>query len=90
MAKDKVSLDDEIERVKGDLTFEITGSEKYEKKLENLVTLMELNKSKKFNISGDTVLTASVNLLGILLILNHERLHVVSSKAVGFVSKLRL
>lgn len=90
MTKDKLSLDPEIERIKGDLAFEDTGSEVYEQKLRQLVTLYELNKKKKLNISGDTIVMATVNLLGILLILKHEQLNVVSSKALGFVSKLRL
>ena len=90
MAKDKPSLDTEIERIKGDLAFEETGSEEYEHKLRNLVTLYELNRKKKLNVSGDTVVMATVNLLGILLILKHERLNVVSSKALSFVNKLRL
>lgn len=42
------------------------------------------------SISPEKLLVAGVNLLGIVLILNFERLHVVSSKALGFVLKTHL
>lgn len=55
--------------------------------------LTELNELKKTNtsapISKDVLVTAGANLAGILLILNHERAHVVTSKALAFVMKLR-
>jgi hypothetical protein len=55
--------------------------------------LTELNELQKTNSSGplskDAVVTAATNIAGILLILNHERAHVVTSKALGFVQKLR-
>jgi hypothetical protein len=55
--------------------------------------LTELNELEKTNSSGpvskDALVTAGANLAGILLILNYERAHVVTSKALGFVMKLR-
>jgi hypothetical protein len=41
-------------------------------------------------ISPDVLVTVAANLAGILLILNHERLHVVTSKALSFVVKPKL
>ena len=38
-----------------------------------------------WKISPDTLLIVGANLLGILLILNHERLDIISTKALGFV-----
>ena len=90
MKKNKLSLDSEIERITGDLAFEDPGSEGYEQRLRQLVTLHELNKKKKFTVSGDTIVVASVNILGILLVLHYEQLNALSSKAVGFITKLRL
>lgn len=90
MKKDKLSLDSEIERITGDLAYEDTGSDEYEQRLRQLVTLHELNKKKKFTVSGDTIVVASVNILGILLVLHYEQLNALSSKAVGFITKLRL
>lgn len=55
--------------------------------------LSELNELKKTDtsppLSKDVMVTAGANLAGILLILHHERFHVVTSKALGFVLKLR-
>lgn len=45
--------------------------------------------TKKLEVDGNTILTVGANLLGILLILQHENLHAVSSKALGFVLKLK-
>ena len=39
-------------------------------------------------LSPDTVLFAATNLLGIVLIVGHERAHIVTSKALGFIRKL--
>lgn len=38
-------------------------------------------------ISSDVLLTVSANLLGILVIVGHERANVVTSKALSFVMK---
>lgn len=43
-----------------------------------------------WKISPDTLLIVGANLLGILLILNHERLDIISTKALGFVIKGRV
>ena len=43
-----------------------------------------------WKISPDTILIVGANLLGILLILNHERLDIISTKALGFVIKGRV
>jgi hypothetical protein len=46
-------------------------------------------KAKKPSVSPDTIAIVLGNLVGILMILNHERAHVVVSKALGFVMKIR-
>ena len=47
----------------------------------------KLNKSHR--PSSDAVLAAAVNVAGILAILNYERLHILTTKALPFVMKLR-
>jgi hypothetical protein len=42
-----------------------------------------------FGIKPETVVTVAANLIGIALVLNHEKLNVVTSKAFGFVTKLK-
>ena len=58
--------------------------------LEDIKTLHNLNQKKRWVPSPDAVLSACASVGGILLILHYEQLHPVVSKAVGFVSKIRL
>lgn len=44
---------------------------------------------KKFNISGDALITAGASLAGILMILSYERANVIATKALGFIAKAR-
>jgi len=55
-------------------------------RLTELYKLKEMDTSRK-RISPEAVLGAATNLLGIGLILNHEKLHVITTKALGFVKK---
>lgn len=43
--------------------------------------------SKRFSVSPDTLASVGANLAGILLVLNYERLNVISSKAFGMIFK---
>jgi len=36
------------------------------------------------------VIAAMTNIIGILLIINHERLNVITTKAIGFIAKGRI
>jgi hypothetical protein len=47
-------------------------------------------KKHKMPVSWETIAIIAGNLLGIALILNHERVNVVTSKALGFVMKGRV
>jgi hypothetical protein len=40
------------------------------------------------SVSMDTWATIAANILGIVIVLNHERAHVIASKSFGFVRKL--
>lgn len=42
----------------------------------------------KSRISKETLATIGANVLGIVVVLQHERAHVIASKAIGFVKKL--
>ena len=54
--------------------------------LSKLYKLKESNSQKR--VSPDTMLMAGANLLGILMIVGHERANVVTSKAMSFVTRL--
>lgn len=62
-------------------------SKEYAQTVDQIVKLYELK--KKSRISPDVLATAGANLLGILVIVGHERAHVVTSKAMAFLGKLR-
>lgn len=65
-------------------------SDEAERITDRLTALNELRKTNSSApVSKDVLVGGAVNLAGILLILNHERAHVVTSKALSFVSKLR-
>lgn len=63
--------------------------------IENLKTIHQLNEkpdpvSRRLIPSGDSIIGAVASIAGILAVLNYEQLHPLASKAVGFISKIRL
>lgn len=60
--------------------------------LETLVKIKNLQKdgSKSWRPSPDAVVAAGANLAGIFAIVNYERLQVISTKAIGFITKTRI
>lgn len=66
-------------------------SEQYTTMVKNLEVLEKAKSHEKDkSISPDVALTVGGNLLGILAVLNFERLGVVTSKAIGLVLKAKL
>lgn len=86
----KLSETAEEEAFKYMLEEHLPGSPEYKAVLEDIKTLHNLNKKERWMPSSDAVLSACASVGGILLILHYEQLHPVVSKAVGFVSKIRL
>ena len=69
------------------------GSDAYDAQLdvvERLHKLLESDKEHKRELSPDAILGAIMQGLSIGAILQHERLHNITSKALQFVSKGRL
>ena len=65
-------------------------TEEYPKMVEQLSKLYKLKESDSpKRVDPNTALTVGGNLAGILLILQYERAHVITSKALSFVLKLR-
>ena len=60
--------------------------------IEDVLELMEKRNElrNKRRISPDTIAIIGGNLLGILLILEHERSHVIATKALGFIIRGRV
>lgn len=68
-----------------DLTKE---SAEYGKMLEHVIKLHKLKAEEKpKKVTPDTALIVTANIVGIVAILNHERLHPITSKAMAFVAK---
>lgn len=66
------------------------GSVEYARKVEQLVKLYSLKEANsKRKVSADTLAIVAGNLAGILMIVGHEKAHVVTSKALGFILKAR-
>lgn len=62
--------------------------EKYGKLLEHVTKLHKLKAEEQpKKVNPDTKLIVAANIVGILAILNHERLHPITSKAMSFVAK---
>lgn len=60
--------------------------------ISDVLALMERRNEvkNKRRISPDTIAIVAGNLLGIILILEHERSHVIASKALGFIIRGRV
>lgn len=81
-------LDKTISRVHLHLEGKEPDSDEYAKALSQLDKLYKMKTYKKeSSLKPDMLISAGVNLAGILLILGFERAHVISSKSLGFVRK---
>jgi hypothetical protein len=66
------------------------GSEEFGVALDQLSKLQKIRQEEKPDtVSSDALLAAAVNILGIALIIKHEHVNVITSKALGFIPKLK-
>lgn len=83
-------LEEEYIRILAVLPMHQADSSEYAKLLtsvERVHGLMDIRKPA--SVSRDTLLTVGANILGILLIIKHEDVNVITSKALGFVIRVR-
>ncbi|HEY1247420.1 MAG TPA: hypothetical protein VGE97_00390 [Nitrososphaera sp.] len=83
-------LESELSRVFTRMEHHQVHDEEYAK----LVSMAErlhsmLPEEKKPSVSRETLVTVGANLLGILMIIQHEHVNVITSKALGFVIRTR-
>lgn len=65
-------------------------SDEYSKIVDQIVKLYKLQEvDSSQRVSANTWAMIGGNLAGIMLIINYERVHVVATKALGLVSKVR-
>lgn len=83
-------LDETIDEALAQLKGIEVGSAEYTTKMDQITKLYALKeKNSPKRVSPDALALIAGNLAGIVLILNYERAHVVTSKALGFVLKSR-
>ena len=88
--KEPTPLENEITRVMHKLDSQEIGSDEYAKTLEMLVKLHKMKEDEKPDqVKFDTAATITANLVGILLIIRHEHLNVITSKAMDRVQRLK-
>jgi hypothetical protein len=86
---EKTGLEKAIDGVLSEMDGVSADSDEFEKMTDQLVKLhaMKTQESRP-RISPDVKATIAANLAGILVIVGHERTHIVTSKALGFIKKL--
>lgn len=88
--REKSGLEEEIDRVLAKMEDLDPHHPDYVKMVEQLGKLHKLKEDEKpSRVSPDTIVVAGANLLGVLIIVGHERAHVVTSRAKDFMLKLR-
>ena len=84
-SKSDMLLEEEIESVLRHLKVTTVTSEEYPKMLNYLTRLYDLKGERPSSVKKDTIALIAGNLAGILLILKHERMDIITSKALSFV-----
>lgn len=84
-----VKLDEVIDAALLELSRFTPDQKEYAQALDQVVKLNQLKKDNNPSqqISYDTLAVVAGNLLGIVMIVGHERASIVTSKALGFVMK---
>jgi len=85
------TLDQEIVRAYANLRAHPVGSEKYRDALalvERLNALKESHTSEP--VSKNTAMTVGANLLSILMIIRHEHVNVIATKAIGLLLRPKI
>ena len=74
-----------------ELSVQTVGSEEYMETLSIVTRLQAMvEEDKSSSLSRDTLATILGNLMGILLIIGHERAHVISRNAIGLLLRPRI
>lgn len=87
----KKMLDEELERVVTVMKDLDPSEDRYGVMVANLIKLSQARtETFKREIDVNVVIGAVTNIVSILVILNYDQLHVVSSKAIGLLVKPRI
>lgn len=88
--KSPSQLETAIARAFAQLESHEVGSDEYSATLEHISKLHKMREDEKSHrVSADTAAVIGANLAGILLILRHEHVNVITSRAMNLVMKPR-
>ena len=82
-------LENELEHTLKSLRGHVIGSDEHKKAMDAAVTLHDMMDEDPPGVSKDTLALIAGNLLGILLIIKHEHVNVITSKAMGLIIRAR-
>lgn len=84
-------LDERIDDLLDDLGALNSTTEEYSNTADQTIKLMKLKKelNPSWRPSPDALIGAAASVLGIILVLNYEKFDVVTSKAFGFIGKMK-
>ena len=89
-SQNKTPVEKELGILFAELRLHGPSSEEYSIILDRIVQVHKLKADEKpLQVSPDTLIIAGTNLLGIILILNHERLNIITTKTMSLVLKPR-
>lgn len=81
-------LDQELNSVLRELKHHGVDSEEYAKILDSAVTLHKMREVEKSSyVSKDTLAVIAANLLGIFMVIKHENVNVITSRAMNLLMK---
>jgi hypothetical protein len=86
--REPTSLEREVERAIRDLKTHKIGSDEYVRTLEVVTKLHKMKEEEKPSVvSKDTLTIVAANLIGIIMILRHENVNVITSRAMNLILK---
>jgi hypothetical protein len=84
--KEPTLLEKEIERVTRELSNHQVNTDEYDALVGQLAKLYKMKlEADASSVSKDTLILAGTNILGILLIIRHEHVNVITSRAMGMI-----
>jgi|KBSMisStaDraftv2_1062788.scaffolds.fasta_scaffold29989_5 hypothetical protein len=79
-------LEDAVNRALLDLKNHAVGSEEYQKSLDALTKLHKMKKEESpSSVSRDTLVVVAANLVGLAMVIKHERFNTITSRAFGML-----
>lgn len=88
--KTDTKLEIALDRALAHLEGQKIDSAEYAKTLEHVIKLQKMREEEKpARLSADTKALIAANLTGILLIIRHENVNVITTKAMNLITKVR-